>query len=43
MTIFPTGLIGKVTLKDLENDPEFSRKNVGKIQFTEEWYFDRSI
>ncbi len=28
-------------IEDLENDPEFSRKNVGKIQFTEEWYFDQ--
>ncbi len=27
-------------IRDLENDPEFSRKNIGKIQFSEEWYFD---
>jgi hypothetical protein len=34
----------ELTLKDiknLEDDPEFSRENVGKIQFNEEWYFDR--
>ncbi len=24
----------------LENDPEFSRDNIGMIQFSEEWYFD---
>ncbi|TVR73613.1 MAG: hypothetical protein EA408_04740 [Marinilabiliales bacterium] len=25
---------------DLENDPEFSRENIGMLQFNEEWYFD---
>lgn len=24
----------------LENDPVFSRENIGSIQFVEEWYFD---
>ncbi len=24
----------------LENDPEFSRDNIGMLQFSEEWYFD---
>ncbi|MFP4366146.1 MAG: hypothetical protein ACLFQA_03530 [Bacteroidales bacterium] len=28
-------------IKDLENDPEFKRENIGKIQFSEEWYFDK--
>jgi hypothetical protein len=28
-------------IENLENDPEFSRKTIGKIQFSEEWYFDR--
>ena len=28
-------------IKDLENNTEFSRNNVGKIQFSEEWYFDQ--
>ena len=28
-------------IRELENDPEFSRKNIGMIQFSEEWYFDR--
>lgn len=27
-------------IMELENDPEFSRDNIGKIQFSEEWYFD---
>ncbi|MFO7922753.1 MAG: hypothetical protein R6U58_03605 [Bacteroidales bacterium] len=27
-------------IKRLEDDPEFSRENIGKIQFLEEWYFD---
>ncbi len=25
---------------ELENSPEFSREKVGRIQFSEEWYFD---
>ena len=28
-------------IKNLEKDAEFSRDNVGKIQFSEEWYFDQ--
>jgi hypothetical protein len=28
-------------IKSLEDDPEFNRENIGKIQFNEEWYFDR--
>jgi hypothetical protein len=27
-------------IKALEDDPEFSRKNIGKVQFEEAWYFD---
>lgn len=27
-------------IKELEKDPEFSRTNIGRIQFMEEWYFD---
>ena len=25
---------------ELENSPEFSREKIGRIQFSEEWYFD---
>lgn len=27
-------------IKTLENDPEFSRDNIAKVQFEEAWYFD---
>ena len=27
-------------IKALEDDPEFSRKNIAKVQFEEAWYFD---
>jgi hypothetical protein len=27
-------------IKTLENDPEFSKDNIGKVQFEEAWYFD---
>jgi len=27
-------------IADLENDAEFSRENIGMLQFSEEWYFD---
>ncbi|NOQ24059.1 MAG: hypothetical protein GQ564_01745 [Bacteroidales bacterium] len=27
-------------IKTLENDPEFSKSNIGKVQFEEAWYFD---
>jgi hypothetical protein len=28
-------------IKNLEKDAEFSRDHIGKIQFSEEWYFDQ--
>ncbi len=27
-------------ITNLENNPEFSRENIGTLQFTEEWHFD---